>query len=123
MRTYVWTKGSVPPEERIKARIDTSDPLACWLWPGASRADYGCIMTGSRSDGTRMTRDCHVVMWEAEYGPTPDGHELHHLCLVKLCCNPRHLAPVTHQENCTLVPESVKKARRDRLAQYYAREM
>jgi hypothetical protein len=32
-------------------------------------------------------------------GPIPDGLVLDHLCRNKLCVNPKHLEPVTNQEN------------------------
>jgi len=120
MRNYSWTKGSTPPEERIRRRLIEEygelDPKKCWIWPGATAKGYGIVMTGSRSDGSRRPRGCHVVMWEAENGPTPDGKELHHRCMTPLCCNPRCLAPVTHQVNTTLVTEEIREGRRERLA-------
>lgn len=41
----------------------------------------------------------HRVTYETLVGPVPDGLELDHRCLLKLCCNPEHLEAVTHQEN------------------------
>lgn len=108
-RPYNWTKGSTPPHERILARIDSSDPDACWFWPGAFRQSrtrgvaagrYGCIAVGSRTDGTRRRAATHIVMFEHFVGPVPAGYELDHLCSQTLCCNYRHLEPVTHDENC-----------------------
>ena len=102
-RVYNWTRGATPPHERILARVDHSDPDACWIWPGSTCGGkvhkYGQITVGSRQDGTRKLRRTHQVMYEALVGPVPDGLELDHLCQVKLCCNPRHLEAVTHQVN------------------------
>lgn len=114
-RSYALTVPPTPPHERILTRVDSSDPDACWIWPGSTRGKpghkYGCVMTGSRQDGSRKTRDTHVVMWESVNGPVPEGLELHHLCEVKLCCNPAHLKPVTHQENSDIVSDEVRKMR------------
>jgi len=125
MRPYTWTKGSTPPEDRIRARLAREygqlDPDACWIWPGAQLGGYGSVITGSRTDGSRRPRLTHVLLWEEINGPTPEGLELHHRCMIELCCNPTHLKPVTHQVNCTLVTEDEKQARRDRLA--YARSV
>ena len=123
MRAYVWTRGATPPEMRIMRRLLADHgplhPDACWIWRGSFRGrdgdQYGAIMTGSRTTG-RQVRSTHVVMWEAENGPTPEGLELHHRCQVKLCCNPRHLSPVTHAETGRLVPEQVNETRRKNLA-------
>lgn len=111
-RSYNWTKGFTPPHERILARVDHSDPDACWIWMGSVRGrgehKYGSIRIGSRQDGTRKLVSTHTVMWEWVNGPIPDGLEIDHLCQVKLCCNPRHLEAVTHLENLDRKPmESV----------------
>lgn len=41
----------------------------------------------------------HRWTWERYVGPVEDGLELDHLCRNRLCCNTRHLEPVTHLEN------------------------
>lgn len=41
----------------------------------------------------------HRAVYEALVGPIPEGLELDHLCKNRLCVNPDHLEPVTHQEN------------------------
>jgi len=41
----------------------------------------------------------HKFAYQAIIGPIPPGRELDHLCDNKLCVNPSHLEPVTHQEN------------------------
>jgi hypothetical protein len=129
-RNYQWTKGVTPPAERIMRRLFAEygplNPNACWIWPGARRGPrpdlkYGCVMTGSRVDGTRKTVDCHVILWEAVNGPTPEGKELHHRCMTPPCCNPVHLMPVMHQVNSVLVTEETRAKRRKALA--YGREV
>lgn len=113
---YTWTKGFTPPIERVLARIDTTDPEVCWLWPGSTYGNgYGSIKIGSRQDGTRRNTSTHIVTYEALVGPVPEGLELDHLCRVRLCCNPFHLEPVTHSQNMERMPETYKALLRDRL--------
>lgn len=87
-----------PPALRVMERVEV-DEEGCWLWPGALRQGYGAVMTGSRRDGDRRVRDCHLVTWEHFEGAVPEGLELDHLCRVRHCCNPGHLEPVTSAEN------------------------
>ena len=66
----------------------------CWVFAGATTSrGYGSI----RIDGD--SRSVHVVMYELDNGPVPDGLELDHLCRNRPCCNPAHLEPVTSLEN------------------------
>src|ERR1700744_799742 len=50
----------------------------CWIWQKCvstgNRAGYACIFDG------RKMRKAHVVYWEKEHGPVPEGYELDHLC-------------------------------------------
>ena len=81
--------------DRLWAKVDASGP--CWLWTGSTNhAGYGRISRGKRGEGTIVT---HVAAFELLVGPVPAGLELDHLCLVKRCCNPDHLEPVTRSEN------------------------
>ena len=66
----------------------------CWIWLGGTNAGgYGRVNPGGG--------DCmvHRLSYEQFIGAIPGGLELDHLCRVRLCCNPAHLEPVTHQEN------------------------
>ena len=65
----------------------------CWLWTGARSGDYGRVRTSSGP------KEAHVIVYEYLVGPIPTGMELDHLCLVQHCVNPRHLEPVTPDEN------------------------
>jgi hypothetical protein len=86
---------------RFWAKVDKVGPVPehrpdlgpCWLWT-ASLDGQGY---GRFSDGKR--RGAHVVAWEAECGPVPDGLELDHLCRVRRCVRVSHLEPVTGGEN------------------------
>lgn len=92
---------SRPAFDRVMDRV-VQDANGCWLWTGSVRGPdpdhkYGCVMTGSRKDGTRKVRATHTVVWEHFNGPVQG--ELDHLCRVPLCCNPGHLEDVTHRQN------------------------
>ena len=86
-----------PASVRVLRRVDTSNPDACWIWPGATTPDgrYGVVGVSVGRNGLT-----HVVVHEAATGtPVPDGWQVDHLCRVTLCCNPRHLEAVTQEEN------------------------
>lgn len=77
---------------------DGTPPCRCRDWDGTktregSRHKYGVISV----KGT--TKQVHRVTYEATFGPVPDGLDLDHLCCRTVCCEPRHLEPVTTGEN------------------------
>jgi hypothetical protein len=66
----------------------------CWLWRSAlSNQGYGQFHLNGR------TVSAHVVAWEAEHGPVPEGLELDHSCRNHGCVRPDHMEPVTHAVN------------------------
>jgi hypothetical protein len=84
-----------PVLERLLERIDTTVD-GCWVWPGAVRNTYGVIGSGV---GKKVAYT-HRVAYEGLIGPIPEGLVIDHLCRNRLCCNPKHLEPVTRYENC-----------------------
>lgn len=74
----------------------------CWVWQrataGPKKAQYGTL----RINGRLMK--AHRFYYAAAHGPIPADLELDHLCANKLCVNPAHLEPVTHQVNCYRAP-------------------
>ncbi len=64
----------------------------CWVFQGAKDNGYGVIQLGLGL-GTKQT---HVVMWEHANGLRPTGHDVHHRCRNRACCNPEHLELVEH---------------------------
>lgn len=74
--------------------LDCGYETPCHVWQRArTTAGYGEIWI----DGKACY--AHVVAYEAENGPVPDGLELDHLCRNPPCINPAHLEAVTHAEN------------------------
>lgn len=80
----------------------------CWIWQRKITRGYGI----TREDGRE--RVAHVVAWEAEFGPVPDGKQLHHRCEVRACVNAAHLVPLTSLEHMG------EHARLRRVARYAA---
>jgi hypothetical protein len=88
--------------DRLWARVDKAGPTSdlrpdlgpCWLWQGPRLPNgYG---VASHKNRNRYT---HRVSYELVVGPIPDGLQIDHLCMVRACCNPDHLEPVTAAEN------------------------
>jgi hypothetical protein len=88
------------------ARLDTSDPDACWPWPLGQNGDgYGQLTENYHN------HRAHKYFFERLVGPVPDGAVLDHLCHDplecesgktcphRMCCNPKHMAVATHREN------------------------
>jgi hypothetical protein len=66
----------------------------CWLWRPTGRPDgYGHFGV------KRRMRLAHIVAWEAENGPVPEGRELDHLCRRRNCVRVSHLEAVTKRVN------------------------
>lgn len=97
----IWRSGALPEsppipdsdDARIWPRIEKTP--TCWLWTGARvRNGYGTARIEGRNGVI------HRWVYEQLVGPIPAGMQLDHLCRVRHCCNPDHLEPVTHTENC-----------------------
>jgi hypothetical protein len=82
---------------RFWSRVNISYASKCWLWQGQATSNgYGVIGSGPKPAHNIYV---HRLAWELEHGPIPAGLEIDHLCHVRLCVNPGHLAVVTHAEN------------------------
>lgn len=68
------------------------------MWTGSKysfkgQPTYGQVMYG----GVRMS--AHRASYLMHAGPVPEGHDVMHLCDVKACVNPSHLATGTRTDN------------------------
>ena len=80
--------------ERFWDKVERTSFSECWHWVAFTNASgYGTF----GFDGT--VRLAHRVSYEELVGSIPEGLEIDHLCRVRNCVNPRHLEPVTTQEN------------------------
>src|SRR5579875_211929 len=76
----------------MRNKITVTD--SCWLWTGAvTSSGYGSVGHSGRA------RSTHRLAYELLTGDIPSGLTIDHLCRNKLCCNPKHLEPVTIGEN------------------------
>lgn len=68
------------------------DLTQCWEWTGAvDKSGYGMIRVGKKVLlAHRLSFYLANLDWPAE---------LCHSCHNRLCCNPSHLSPCTHEEN------------------------
>lgn len=84
---------------RFWEKVDPSG--SCWLWTasttGTGRWQYGTMVTGSRTDGSRRFRKAHHLAYELAIGPIPEGMDVHHLCGNTLCVRPSHLEIVSRR--------------------------
>ena len=64
---------------------------------------FGCLLWTGRLDrdgyGFHGTSRAHIVMYQRERGPVPEGHELDHLCQRRNCVAWWHLEPVPPSQN------------------------
>ena len=68
----------------------------CWPWTGP-RFPHGYGQFGSTGQG--HDTHAHRVAYTAAYGKIPPGVVCRHTCDNPPCCNPRHLALGTQQDN------------------------
>jgi len=85
----------IAPRKGFGPTLRTDPDTGCRLWQRAVDKDgYGYFKSGGK------VIVAHVYYYEQTKGPVPDGLELDHTCRNRRCCNPAHLEPVTHLENC-----------------------
>lgn len=91
--------------EQLKVNSEPA-PNGCIHWTGSTARGYGQIWVGGKM------RKVHIVAYEDQVGPVPDGMQLDHRCHNedpecdlgencphRRCINTDHLEPATSQEN------------------------
>jgi hypothetical protein len=84
----------MPPLKKLWSRITIDENKGCWNWQGKPDTEgYGEVRISSQ------LYKAHVYYYQIFEGVIPEGLELDHLCRNRICVNPKHLEPVTHQVN------------------------
>lgn len=65
----------------------------CWEWLGHKANGYGRFSVNDREV------QAHRLVYELFVGQIPEGLQIDHLCRNPGCVNPKHLEPVTQEEN------------------------
>ncbi len=76
-------------------RVDYCGPNGCWIWQGGKSGNYGMYPPFKNQPNVHT----HVLFFRIQIGEIPEGLVLDHLCRNPICCNPKHLEPVTQREN------------------------
>lgn len=89
--------------ERIK-RLTKIDQKGCWIWTGAKKGkshlkQYGNLIVGSRSDGSRKSISAHRFSFQTFNGNIPEDKWVLHHCDNPSCVNPDHLYLGSRQDN------------------------
>lgn len=83
---------------RFFSKVRQDHETGCWVWVGCpTPKGYGLFALRGPYPSVRVST--HKWAYERLIGPVPEGLELDHLCRNRMCCNPLHLEPVTHQVN------------------------
>lgn len=89
----------------VRRILSTSDPASIQALVDSMtvRTDDGCWLFWSRVNpsGYANVRGgyWHRIVYEAYFGPIPDGLHIDHMCHRRSCMNPAHLQLLTKSEN------------------------
>lgn len=102
---------------RFWKKVTINEETGCWHWNGAhTHSDYGHL--GVKGKMWKAHRYAYTMI----VGPIPEGMSLDHLCRNRRCCNPAHLDPVTHKENCSRGNNGINMAMKTHCPQGHAYE-
>lgn len=86
--------------DRFMSFVHPEPNSGCWLWEGGARG--GPKHKKHRYGGFSLNgkwQIAHRISYEMFVDKIPDGLIIDHLCRTTWCVNPKHLEPVTYQEN------------------------
>src|SRR5215471_18960028 len=81
------------------SRVKIGTPDQCWLWDATVNHSTGYGVFNITHEKRLHSVGAHRVAYTLTSGPIPEGYEIDHDCWVPLCCNPRHLVALTHEEH------------------------
>lgn len=74
----------------------------CWVCTSHTNSNKGYIY---KLYGGSM-KPLHRLVWKINYGEIPDGHEIHHKCGNRSCCNIDHLECIPRKKHISVhMPE------------------
>jgi hypothetical protein len=85
------------PNTRFMQKVDFRAGQ-CWLWTGAKSHGYGSFYINGR-----LVR-AHRYAYTLFVGSIPEGMDLHHICNVTDCVNPKHLEPLSSKDHMEKTP-------------------
>jgi hypothetical protein len=102
---------AVAPITRFMRFVDVQEN-GCWLWTGHTAGSKGRRpMFRATTKATDPKVYAHIFSYEHWNGPVPEGLELDHFfCDNRMCVNPDHVEPKTHEANAERTRLSVCSA-------------
>lgn len=88
-----------PTRGRPARPVVLPDENGCLVWQGATNSKGYAI--GAHGPAYRMA-------WATFHGPIPPGHEIHHHCRNKRCCNVDHLECLSKKAHAELEGRPIK---------------
>lgn len=80
-------------------RVEKVQLTGCWIWTGYINRKSGYGYWSYSENGKTRTVSAHILAYRLVKGAVPKGKVLDHQCLVRHCCNPDHVKPVTQLVN------------------------
>lgn len=91
--------GSIMKKLRIRFRVNGCIEVV-------SHRPYRGYPSG-RIPPEKKQKAWHLIAWERQKGPRPDGHHIHHVCENKLCINVAHLESMPAGEHTSMHMKTV----------------
>lgn len=82
----------------------TQQENGCWEWQGALSSGYGRIWDAEQ--GRHIYT--HQRAYAERVGEIVPGHQIHHVCHNRRCCNPDHLVQMRQAEHLSHHPQALK---------------